>query len=226
MIWWAALAGATTLVVIIIIFWRYFYFFRDPERSIPDGRNIVSPADGTIVYVKEFKKGMAPIAIKKAKEIDLLEITKSPLPIESGYIVGIYMTLWDVHVNRAPISGTVEDVTYHGAGRNRSMALFGFQTLLLGRPRPRTMGHILENERNVICLKGDFIVYLVQIADFYTNKIVCWVKNGQQIQKGERIGKIMMGSQVDIILPEVKGLRITVKEGGKVKAGQSVIATY
>ena len=225
MISWEAFGALA--VILIVVLWRYLYFFRDPDRSVPDGRNVVAPADGTIVYIKDFKDGVAPIAIKNAKEIKMPEITKCDLPSGSGHILGIYMTFWDVHVNRSPISGTVEEVAYHStAQRNRSMALFGFQTLLTGRPSPRTMGHVLENERNTIRIRGDFVVYIVQIADFYVNKVICWVCKGQAVGKGERIGRIIMGSQVDMILPEMTGLKIMVKEGDYVKAGKTIIATY
>jgi phosphatidylserine decarboxylase len=209
-----------------VAFWRYYYFFRDPERAIPPGRNIVSPADGIIVYARAFTGGGTPIAVKKKREIQLTEITKSPLTIDSGIIIGIYMGLWDVHTNRSPIDGTVDDVIYRPAAANRSMALFGFQTTVLGRPTPGAMGHIVENERNTIRICGDFVVYVVQIADFYVNKVACWVVRGQRVEKGERIGQIVMGSQVDLILPEVPGLALLVKEGDRVKAGETALATY
>jgi phosphatidylserine decarboxylase len=213
-------------VLIVFAVWRYCYFFRDPDRPIPVGRNIVSPADGRVVYIRAFEKGTVPIAIKKAREISLTEVTKCAVPMESGHIIGIYMTLWDVHVNRAPIAGTIEQIAYHDAVRNRSMTIFGFQMILRHRSTPGVMGHILENERNTICVRGDFTLCLVQIADFYVNRIRCWVQVGQQVQKGERIGQIIMGSQVDLILPAVEGLSIVVKEGSKIKAGETVVATY
>ena len=214
------------LMVGIVVLWRIHYFFRDPERRTPEGRNVISPADGTIVYIRKIEHGLAPIAIKEKRQIRLTEVTKGKVTVESGYIIGIYMTLWDVHVNRSPISGVVEEVSYHPVTKNRSMALFGFQMVLRGKSSPGSMKHVLENERNTIRISGDLVVYLVQIADFYTNRIICWVKNGQLVTKGERIGQIRMGSQVDLILPDSSNLNILIKEGRKVIAGETVIATY
>jgi phosphatidylserine decarboxylase len=131
-----------------------------------------------------------------------------------------------VHVNRAPVDGVVEQVTYHPAAKNRSMALFGLQTLLFGRASPGVLGHVIENERNTISLRGDVSVCVVQIADAYVNKVRCSVRDGQHIRKGDRIGSIVMGSQVDILIAAMDGLKLEVKEGDRVKAGASVIATY
>jgi phosphatidylserine decarboxylase len=209
-----------------VTFWRYVYFFRDPNRTTPTGRNIVAPADGKIVYVREFNDGVVPIAIKGRKQIRLLELTRGPVTVRSGHIIGIYMTLWDVHVNRSPTDGLVEQVSYHGTARNRSMAVFGVQALLSGRPSPAVMGHVLENERNTICIRGDTNVCVVQIADFYVNKVQCWVRAGQRIRKGERIGRIVMGSQVDVLIQDREGLQVLVRQGDVVKAGETVIASY
>jgi phosphatidylserine decarboxylase len=209
-----------------VAFWRYVYFFRDPDRTTPTGRNIVAPADGKVVYVRKFNDGVVPIAIKRRKQIRLLELTRGPVPLRSGYVIGIYMTLWDVHVNRSPTDGLVEQVSYHGTRRNRSMALFGVQALLSGRPSPALMGHILENERNTICIRGDIDLCVVQIADFYVNKVQCWVREGQRVRKGERIGRITMGSQVDVLIQDGEGLQVLVGQGDLVKAGETVIASY
>jgi phosphatidylserine decarboxylase len=209
-----------------VALWRYVYFFRDPNRTTPTGKNIVAPADGKVVYVREFNDGVVPIAIKGRKQIRLLELTRGPIPLRSGYIIGIYMTLWDVHVNRSPTDGLVEQVRHHGTARNRSMAVFGVQALLSGRPSPAVMGHILENERNTISIRGDTDVCVVQIADFYVNKVQCWVRAGQRVRKGERIGRIVMGSQVDVLIQHREGLQVLVRQGDVVKAGETVIATY
>lgn len=214
-----SLAGA-------VVFWRYYYFFRDPDRAVPAGRNVVAPADGIIVYARTFTRGTALIAVKKRREIPLTEITRSPVAAESGTIIGIYMGLWDVHTNRSPIDGIVDAVLYHPAPRNRSMALFGFQVTVLGRPTAAAMSHLVENERNTIRIRGDFVAHVVQIADYYVNKVTCSVRRGQRVEKGQRIGHIVMGSQVDLVLPDVSGLVLLVREGDRVKAGETVLATY
>jgi len=210
----------------VLAFWRYVYFFRDPHRTAPDGSNIVAPADGRVVYARPFSDQIAPIAVKRRRQIALHEITGTPMQMRSGYLVGIYLSPWDVHVNRSPIAGVVEHVAYRPSTVNRSMALFGVSALLFRRPSPRLMGHVVENERNSICLHGDVDVCVVQIADVYVKKVKCWVREGQALRKGERIGSIVMGSQVDLVVAETDGLTLTVAEGDRVKAGETVIATY
>ena len=73
-------------------------------------------------------------------------------------------------------------------------------------------------------IEGGLPVYVTQIADIYVNKIDCWAKEGDNLEKGQRIGMIKMGSQVDIVFPVFPNVKITVKEGQKVKAGESIIA--
>ena len=85
---------------------------------------------------------------------------------------------------------------------------------------------MLENERHIILIKGKFPVLVVQIADFYIRKIVSYVKEKDNVEKGQKIGIIRMSSQVDIVLPYKKNIKIKVKEGDKVKAGESIIAEY
>jgi phosphatidylserine decarboxylase len=75
-------------------------------------------------------------------------------------------------------------------------------------------------------MRGEFPVCVVQIADQYVHKIQCWVKEGDSINKGDKLGLIRMGSQVDIIIPSLKNLNILVKEGDHVKAGEDILATY
>src|SRR4051812_7252261 len=121
-----------TLVLICIlmyVYWRFFFFFRDPERNIPPGNNLVSPADGTIVYVKKIEKDVVPISIKNKKEITLNEIFKLDIPkAEPSYLVGIFMHPTSVHVNRAPISGTVEKIVYNKS-KNLPMTLMWWRVL-------------------------------------------------------------------------------------------------
>jgi phosphatidylserine decarboxylase len=214
------------VVVGLLAFWRYVYFFRDPPRTAPSGDNIVAPADGRVVYVREFSDQIVPIAVKRRRSIALHEITGTPMQMRSGHVIGIYLSPWDVHVNRSPIAAVVDHIVYRPSAVNRSMALFGTHALLFRRPSPRLMGHVVENERNTIMLRGDVDLCVVQIADFYVKKVRCWVREGQALRKGERMGSIVMGSQVDIVVAETDGLRITVDVGDRVRAGETVIATY
>lgn len=218
------------IAVILILFfaiyyWRFFFFFRDPERIIPDGDNIVSPAEGTIVYIKEIKGNEVPISIKNKKEVKLQEIFgDSVVYRESSYLVGIFMHPTNVHVNRAPITGKIEKIIYT-PNKNLAMTLMWWRILLGLRPYEFYSKHILQNERNTILFKGKIPVFIVQIADIYVNKIECWVREHEEVKKGQRIGMIKMGSQVDILFPSANINKLNIILGQKVKAGETIIAS-
>ncbi len=207
------------------LYWRLFYFFRDPQREIPKGSNIVAPADGTIVYANICEDGYAPMAIKKGKRIRLAEIAKTGLPQGKLCHVGIFMSFFDVHVNRMPIDGRLEFIKHHQA-KNSSMNGMGLRKYLRLGPLCKNAVHIFENERKTTRINGEFPVYVIQIADAYVSNIQCFVKEGEMMKKGERFGMIMMGSQVDLIFPYRDGMKILVKEWEHVKAGESIIAIY
>jgi phosphatidylserine decarboxylase len=213
------------ILIILILYWRFFFFFRDPERTIPPGENIVAPADGIIIYIKRIKEGEIPIVTKGKDQIKIEELTKvaNYEIFHSGYIIGIFMTLFSVHINRAPIAGKVEKIQRF-KGKNISMARMTFNKFFGKKPLYSNCGHIIQNERNTIILKGKFPLCLVQIADLYVSKIKCWVKVNQIVEKGQKIGMIRMGSQVDVIFPALGSIEIKVKEGQSVKAGESVLA--
>lgn len=176
--------------------------------------------------MKEVEKGEVPIAVKNKKGIMLDEIAKLDSGFTQGYIIGIFMTLFSVHVNRSPISGRVENISYFQNSPNLTLARLTLNTFLKKKPLHGSGEHLLQNERNTIKIIGDYPLYVVQIADSYVKKIVCWVKEGQNVHKGQRIGLIKMGSQVDLILPKYNGIKIVVKEGEHVVAGQTILATY
>ncbi|MFA6473757.1 MAG: phosphatidylserine decarboxylase [Patescibacteria group bacterium] len=213
----------TSLVVVTWIYWRYFYFFRDPKRIPPSGNNILSPADGTIVYVESIEGGVIPFSIKGKKRIELFEITHKDLGDEDFWHVGIFMHPTSVHVNRSPIDGIVKSIKYT-PGKNLPMTIMWWRVLLGIRRFEKNSPHILSNERNTIIIEGKFPVCIVQIADIYVNKIVCNVQLGENIKKGMRIGAIKMGSQVDLFFPKRSGFSVLVKPGDKVFAGESIIA--
>lgn len=170
-------ASIIAIMVVLIggvffLYWRFFYFFRNPERVAPLGNNVVSPADGIVVYVKEVERGEIPIATKNRKKIRLDEITKLDRQDElsQGYIIGIFMTLFSVHVNRSPITGRIEQIAYFQNNPNLSLARLSFNTLFRKKPLYGNGEHILQNERNTIRIRGKFPVYVVQIADSYVKK--------------------------------------------------------
>ena len=187
-------------------------FYRDPKRVPPDKDNIIiSPADGTIIYIKEIQGATFPFSVKGNKEIPLLTFTDEKFLQNGGYQIGIMMSYLDVHVNRTPIEGRIEYVK----------RIPGFFSSL------KHISSLLENERVFIVIKGEtFKVGLVQIASRLVRKIIPFVKDGDYVQQGQKLGVIHFGSQVDILLPKHDTLTLHVKQSEYVKAGTSIIATY
>src|SRR5271165_471443 len=133
------------------------YFFRDPDRVIPSGPVAVSPADGKVVAVKA-----EPGALTR---------------------VSIFLNIFDVHVNRTPISGKITDIRYHKG-----------EFLVASKEEASS-----QNEQNTITVEGDGTrVVFKQIAGLIARRIVCTAKVGDQVKAGERIGLIKFGSRVDV----------------------------
>lgn len=156
------------------------WFFRDPERAIPSGPVAVSPADGQVVRVKQQN---------------------------GSTVVCVFMNVFNVHVNRAPIAGKIVDVRYR-AGK----------FLVASQDRAS-----IENESNTIVVEGQATrVEFVQIAGLIARRIVCYKKPGDFVTMGERVGLIKFGSRVDVTFgPEWK---VEVREGQRVSAGSSILA--
>ena len=161
------------------------YFFRDPERRAPaDPRLLVSPADGTVVYAG-----------------------KIPGERSGGSQVSIFLSILDVHINRSPLSATVDRVTYT-PGR------------FFPAYREEASG---SNEQNEILLKDEnFEVTLRQIAGVVARRIVCSMKPGDRVERGQRIGLIQFGSRVEVFLPD--SVRLRVGRGEHVRGGETVLA--
>ncbi|MBE0447296.1 MAG: phosphatidylserine decarboxylase family protein [Actinobacteria bacterium] len=187
-----------------------FMFYRDPERTPPlDGESIVSPADGTVLYVKRVTRGEVPLSLKNGRTLRLTELAQADILNDGLYLIGIGMNLLNVHVNRAPIGGVV---------RLLKPVRGSFLSL-------KAENAVLKNERfTTVIDNGSYLVGVVQIASRLVRRIETYVHEGQKIQKGERIGMIKFGSQVDLILPQVDGLEVTVTPGDELKAGESIIA--
>jgi phosphatidylserine decarboxylase len=157
------------------------YFFRDPDREIPAGSVAVSPADGKVVAVQP----------------------EGP----SLNRVSVFLNIFDVHVNRAPIAGVIGEVEYHpGVFHVASRELCS-----------------TANEQNVVTVRGDgTTVVFKQIAGLIARRIVFNKLPGEHVSAGERVGLIKFGSRVDVLLgPEWE---IVVRPGARVAAGSSVIA--
>jgi len=164
-------------------------FFRDPERKVPpDGKLIVAPADGRVVE------------IKSAHEPHFLK--------GEAMMVAIFLSVFDGHVQRAPIEGEIKLVQYH-KGR------------FLDARHPRAS---LANENRVVGIESadGFRVTMRQIAGFIARRIVGWADTGAQLVKGERLGMIRFGSRVELFLP--LDAEITVKIGDQAKGGETIVA--
>jgi len=179
-------------ILILLTIWVY-YFFRDPERHpIDDDTFLVSPADGLITDISE-KTG--PVEL----QLENTTYTK----------VSIFMNVFNCHVNRTPLSGTVEEINYKpGKFLNASLDKASE-----------------ENERNyykINCSKSGEEIIIVQIAGLIARRIVCEVEQGQKLKQGDRIGMIRFGSRVDIYF---KNKKLLAKIGQNVVAGESLIAS-
>ena len=160
------------------------FFFRDPERKITAGKGVVlSPADGRVVACGKRSNGKKEIAI--------------------------FMSLFNVHVNRSPVSGEVTSVKYERG-----------KFFVASKDEASE-----QNERNEITIKtehGDIIVR--QIAGFLARRIVCRVKAGDRLNIGERLGIIKFGSRVEVVLPETAHLMVD--KGDRVVGGRTIIAKF
>jgi phosphatidylserine decarboxylase len=188
------------------------FFYRDPERT-PNAKNrsILSPADGTVIYIKKIEKGEFPFAIKGRKKIPLKEFTQNELIPNQGLQIGIAMNFLNVHVNRNPIKGKIESIT-RIPGKFLSL---------------RKLSSLLENERVLTIINGKEIrLGVVQIASRLVRRIVSYVNEGEDIEIGQRMGVIKFGSQVDVLMPEIDNLKICVELNQEIKAGMTVIAQY
>jgi phosphatidylserine decarboxylase len=202
-------AGATLSVSTLYLAYR---FYRDPERTAPapDGV-VVSPADGLVVYVKRSEQGQVPISTKHGHHCPLSELLKTPFYSSDAWVIGISMSLLDVHVNRAPITGRIS-FQKHFPGKFGSL---------------RRAENLFENERATAIIDGGHIqVAIVQIASRLVRQIVSYVKLDQSVALGQRIGAIRLGSQVDVVLPVRGDLRVAVSVGQTIKAGESILATF
>lgn len=186
-------------------------FYRDPERAIPETDGIVlCPADGVVKYIRPIEYGTAPCSSKGAEHAPLPPAFMEILSEGKGRLIGIGMSFLDVHVTRAPVTGTVSYLE-HVEG--------DFLSLKLPAATSR-------NERvNMVIENGKYGIGVIHIASRLVRRIVMYADRGERLTMGQRIGMIRFGSQVDVLLPEREGLRIRVEVGEKVKAGETVLAS-
>lgn len=175
--------GITLAFLLLTLFMAYF--FRDPSRTVPSGDDIViSPADGKVLVVERIDGADA----------------SSPTQ------VSIFLSPMDVHINRAPIGGTVESVTYK-PGEFRVASL-------------KVASEV--NEQNVIAINGSEISIVArQIAGLVARRIVCWKKAGDRVEAGERIGLMKFSSRMDVLVPS--SVEVLCRVGDRVVGGETVI---
>jgi phosphatidylserine decarboxylase len=183
-LWYLTMPLALVLVPIILALF-FLWFFRDPNRTVPQGPGqIVSPADGIVT------------------EAEWIETTGG-----NRLRLSIFLNVFDVHVNRSPVAGVVKVVEFR-VGQ------------FLNAMKPES---VLHNEQTLIVIDaGAYDVSFKQIAVLLARRIVCNVKAGDRVERGQRVGLIKFGSRVDVLLPAEAELRV--KTGTRVRGGLSVLA--
>ncbi|MGE3153559.1 MAG: phosphatidylserine decarboxylase family protein [Nitrospiraceae bacterium] len=184
--WVAGWTIPTCLFGILTLFTAWF--FRNPARRVPmQGGIVVAPGDGKVIAIdREFE----PRYLK-----------------DSSTRVSIFLNVFDVHVNRIPCAGVVEDVVYQPG-----------KFVAANKPEAT-----IQNEQNALCLKTaeGVKVLCVQVAGLIARRIVCWLTSGVQVATGERYGLIRFGSRMDLYLPETSTIRVSI--GDRVKGGETIV---
>jgi phosphatidylserine decarboxylase len=182
-----ALGWKNTAYVSLVLTFFVLFFFRDPQRTVPEGKDlVVSPADGRVIVIKDV---FEPTYLKQ----DVKQIS-------------IFLSVFNVHVNRSPVGGTVELVKYN-PGK--------FHVASVDKAS-------LDNEQTAMVItSGKHKVLVKQIAGLIARRIICYAKPGDAIAAGERYGLIRFGSRVDIFLP--KAAEIKVKLGDRIKGARDII---
>ena len=183
-VFWIAAAA------LVLVWFEIIFFFRDPERAIPEEAvALVSPADGTVTNVEE--------------------VDEPDFPGGKALRISIFLSIFNVHVNRLPRTGTVTQIRYFpGAyldARNPASAARNEQLWI----------DMVEPDGRPLRVK--------QISGAIARRIVCWLKEGQTVQKGERLGMIKFGSRTDLLLPADQARAVCVKVGDKVRGGATIL---
>jgi phosphatidylserine decarboxylase len=176
--------GFTIAAIICLILLLFVaFFFRNPERTIPSESDvIVSPADGRVIRIEKSETGLTRVSI--------------------------FLSIFNVHVNRAPIAGKLVEQTYH---KGRFHLAFDDRASV-------------ENERLALKIENGRSVSFSLIAGIIARRIIPWKKEGDTVAKGDRIALIRFGSRVDIELPE--DCELTIAKGDRVHGGSSTIARW
>ena len=186
---WSSLVGFGFVAALLwVLFLIITQFFRDPPRTVPSVPDVVlSPADGQVVKVEQ---------------------VMNPYTHEEAILISVFMSIFNVHCQRSPVDGVIEDVQYY-PGKFLNADLDKAST---------------ENERNAIVarLKDGTRVTFVQVAGLVARRILCYVQKGNELKKGERYGFIRFGSRLDVYLPLDATPCVTI--GEKVLGTETVLA--
>jgi len=182
---WLLTHSLALLALPIVLACFFLWFFRDPNRPIPSGPGeIVSPADGVVTASEWIETSAGP-----------------------RLRLSIFLNVFDVHVNRSPVAGTVKAVEYRKGGFMNAM-------------KPESG---LNNEQTLVVIDaGGYDISYKQIAGLLARRIVCTVKSGDRLERGQRVGMIKFGSRTDILMPADAVPKI--KVGARVRGGSSILA--
>ncbi len=186
----AWLVGGVIALVFVLIMLFVLQFFRDPHRDIPDEAGVlVSPADGKVIFAGQ---------------------VEDPYLERPAFKISVFMNVFSVHSNRAPVSGIVKDVNYHPGL---------FVNAALDKASEK-------NERNAIVIEDESgrKIVSVQVAGLVARRILCYVKAGDQLEQGQRYGFIRFGSRVDLYLP--LDFTMNVALGDNVSAGSTILGRF
>lgn len=182
---WTLTHSLVLLSLPILLAAFFLWFFRDPEREIPTGPGlIVSPGDGVVT------------------EAEWIEL------VSGNFLrVSIFLNVFDVHVNRSPVSGTVKSAELRAGQFMNAM----------------NAESVIHNEQTLVVIDaGGYDVSFKQIAGLLARRIVCNVKAGDKVERGQRVGLIKFGSRVDVLMPAEANLKV--KTGARVRGGSTVLA--
>lgn len=207
----AVQVGTTVIIVLSVVFYR---FWRDPERTPVESQGvIISPADGTVIYSRKIPLGCDPVVTKGGKGYTLHELMGvDSFSLEKDVaILGIEMDITNVHVNRCPIEGDVKLVK-HVEGKYYSLR--------------KTEAPFLNTRCTTVIANKALTVATVQISSRLVRRIDNYLRPGQDVCLGQRLGMIRFGSLVALVFPDQEGIVIEAIPGQKTQAGVTVLARY
>lgn len=207
-----AVFGQIALALTLALSLMMLRFWRDPERVPPEQDGVVlSPADGEVLYIRSVDEGSTPLVTKHGRDYLLRELTGTSLLSSAAYVIGVEMSLMDVHVNRCSIAGQVK-LLKHIEGKFISL---------------REEESPFVNERlTTIIENASLTVAVVQVASRLVRRVESYLNVSETVSVGQRLGVIRFGSLVAVVLPKREDVSIEVKPGVRVTAGVSVLARY